>query len=56
MLVDLKAVFDQVDRKILLKNVWDKEIRGKMHEMIASIYKKTTNEVVVGDMVTEEFE
>lgn len=56
LLIDLKAAFDKVDRRIMMKKVWEKGIRGKMYKTIKKIYKKTNNEIIIGDKVTKGFE
>lgn len=54
--VDFKAAFDSVDRVLLLRKLWDKGVRGKLHKLIRAIYKKTRNEVIADEGVSDRFE
>lgn len=53
--VDFSAAFDKVDRDLLLRKLWDKGVRGKMHKMVRGIYSKTRNEVIAGEGMSEAF-
>lgn len=54
--VDFKAAFDKIDRNLLLKKLWEKGLRGRMHRMVRGIYGKTTNEIIASEGTTESFE
>ena len=41
--IDFKAAFDKLNRKLILRKMWEKGIKGKMHRMIRGIYGETNN-------------
>ena len=53
--VDFKAAFDKVNRKLMLRKIWEKGIKGKMHRMIRGIYRETNNEVISEEGISEGF-
>ena len=53
--VDFKAAFDKVNRKLMLRKIWEKGINGKKHRMIRGIYRETNNEVISEEGISEGF-
>ena len=54
--VDFKAAFDKVNKKLMLRKIREKGIKGKMHRMIRGIYRETNNEVISEECISEGFE
>ena len=54
--IDLKKAFDRVWRKGLWKALWEEGIRGKMWNVIKSLYKSTKSKIILGQEETEFFE
>ena len=51
--VDFKAA--KVNRKLMLRKIWEKGMKGKMHRMIRGIYRETNNEVISEEGISEGF-
>ena len=54
--VDFKAASDKVSRKLMLRKIWEQEIKGNMHRMIRGIYRETNKEVISEEGISEGFE
>lgn len=52
--VDLKAVFDSVDRKVLLEAMKERGVREGLRSRIEEIYKETRSRVKVGGKIGEK--
>ena len=51
--IDFRTAFDTINREIMTEKLESKEIKGKMVNMISSIYKETRNEVITDERITE---
>ena len=51
--IDFRTAFDTINREIMTEKLKSKEIKGKMVNMISSIYKETRNEVITDERITE---
>lgn len=52
---DLKAAFDNVDRKLLNEMMGKRQIESNLRHRVMETYKETRNIVKVGDRKSEEF-
>lgn len=53
--VDFKTAFDEIDRELLLEKLKKIGVNGKMLKMIGEIYRKTENEVITSEGITDSF-
>lgn len=53
--IDLKAVFDSVDRRVLGRSLEGRGMSVKLRERIIEIYEETRSVVRVGDRVGKKF-
>lgn len=53
--IDLKAMFDSVDRRVLGRSLGGRGVSVKLRERIIEIYEETRNVVRVGDRVGKKF-